>query len=411
MTLGRKRALVGLAVLLATAAIYAGAVQLYFWKWESPHDPLPSGHLDVGEHIIHNEHQADLADQIHQAMGSLAANLQTVSITGAVAIDGEPSWAGTVGLAQVENGAPATTESRYRIGSISKSLTGTTLVRMAELGMIDLDAEIQTYLPDYPRHDTPMTVRQLASHMAGIRHYGFDATLFPPHDFYLDEHFDDVANAVTFFKDDDLLFSPGHGFSYSTYGYTLLSAVMQAAANKPFLTVMDELLLEPLGMQATGAEDRDGDLTNIVSFYTAEKGLYGATPDVDVSIKYAGGGFLSTPTDMVTFASALLNDRLLSPQARETLFTPEPMFDGSPNPQGYALGWRHYETIHILGEDKPVDVVHHGGASSGAAAFLLMVPDHNIAVAFMSNGRSDETRLELQMLAYKVAAMIIDQQR
>ena len=88
-------------------------------------------------------------------------------------------------------------------------------------------------------------------------------------------------------------------------------------------------------------------------------------------------------------------------------FTPQPMIDGSQNPQAYALGWRHHETIHILGEDQPVDIVHHGGTSVGAAAFLMLIPDYNISIAFISNGVGETTRNDLQVLAYSLAGKVI----
>ena len=110
----------------------------------------------------------------------------------------------------------------------------------------------------------------------------------------------------------------------------------------------------------------------------------------------------------VRLGAALMNDELIEPATREAFFTVQPMFDGSEHPQAYALGWRHHETTNILGEDRPVDVVHHGGTSVGGVAFLLLVPDFNISVALLSNGAGEQTRREIQMLAYNMAAMAID---
>jgi len=403
-----KRTLKIIGLLAAIVAVYVGAAAWYIWKWEKPHLPLPAAHLEHSDKQVYVENHVDLADAANHAMVKLARQLETVSLSGALALDGDLVWAGSIGLADVEQQIPASIESRYRIGSVSKSLTAIALARMVELGLIGLDDQVQSHLPDYPRFGAPMTVRQLAGHLSGIRHYEMNLLEFPPHDFYLDTHFDDVISATEVFKTDNLKFTPGQGFHYSTYGYTLLSAVMQQAAGMPFLDLMQTLVFDPLDMNATAAE-QPGSVDNLVEFYNSDNGEYGITRDVDLSIKWAGGGLVSTPSDLVTLGAALLNDRLIQPATRQAFFATQPMFDGSENPQAYALGWRHHETINILGEDQPVDVVHHGGTSVGGVAFLLLVPDHNISIAFLSNGAGGETRREIQMLAYRIAAMAIAQ--
>jgi len=407
MAIGLKRGLKIIGGLTGVSVLYVSAVAGYLWAFESAHDPLPAGFLDHYDEYVSPDANLEIASAANDAMTSLASDLQAVSISGAIAMEGQLMWSGAVGLASVENATPASIRSRYRIGSVSKSLTATALARMVELNMIDLDDSVQKYLPDYPLYESPMTVRQLASHTAGVRHYGMDLTLFPPHDSFLDEHFDDVTDATAYFKDDGLQFPPGSDFAYSTYGYTLLSAVMEAAAGIPFLQLMNELLFEPMEMRATGPENGSGEMKDLVSFYHAADGLYGSTRPIDFSIKWAGGGFVSTPTDLVTLGSALLSDSLIEPETRELFFTPQPLFDGSENPQAYALGWRHHKTVHILGKDHPVDVVHHGGTSVGGVAFFLLVPDHNISIAFMSNGVGETTRNDLQVLAYRLAGEII----
>lgn len=401
-----KRILKTTGLLAAMVAVYVGTAAWYMWKWEKPHSPLPAAHLEQTDQRIFSEAQTELATAANNAMVELAEELQTVSLSGAIAIDGELTWAGSTGLANVENEVPASVESRYRIGSVSKSLTAIALARMVELEMLSLDDHVQAFLPDYPRYETPMTVRQLAGHMSGIRHYEMNLFEFPPHDTYLDANFEDVLDATEVFSSDDLKFAPGQGFQYSTYGYTLLSAIMQQAAGKPFLDLMQELVFDPLGMDATSAE-LPGGVDNLVEFYNSDNGEFSITRDVDLSIKWAGGGLVSTPSDLVTLGAALLNDQLIQPETRQEFFSVQPMFDGSDNPQAYALGWRHHETINILGEDKPVDVVHHGGTSVGGVAFLLLVPDHNISIAFLANGAGNRTRGELQMLAYSLARMAI----
>jgi len=328
-------------------------------------------------------------------------------MSGAMTVNGKLVWAGTVGLAKVELEQAANVKTQYRVGSVSKPITAVALMRMVEEGMIELDVPIHNYLPDYPRYSTQMTARQLASHMAGVRHYRYDFLKFPPTDGLSNVLYSDVNEALSQFKDDELLFKPGQGFSYSTHGYTLLSAVMQAAGGKPFEDLVAELVTIPLGLSQTQAEHSLESTTELAGFYTSDGGLYGITPQQNLSNKVAGGGLVSTPTDLVKLGSALMNGKFLEQSTYEEMVAVQPMFDGSKSPQSYTLGWRHYETSHIIDKDNKVDVIHHGGVASGANAFMMMVPDHDISIAILTNGKGEKSRGEIQMLAYKLAGMVV----
>lgn len=396
----------GAGILLCIGA-YAGAVEYWVWKWESPHLPLPQQHLTKQDQLNNSPTPSVIAIRAQQEMRDLAEQLQSVSMSGAMTIDGKLAWAGTVGLADVPKEEAATIETQYRIGSVSKSVTAIALMRMVEEGMIELDAPIHKYLPDYPRYSTQMTARQLVSHMAGVRHYGIDITQFPPTDAFSNVLYNDAIHALTQFKDDDLLFEPGQGFSYSTHGYTLLSAVMQTAGGKPFETLVKELVTQPLNLIQTEAEHLLKNKAQLANFYTSDDGLYGITVEQNLSNKVAGGGFVSTPSDLVTIGAALLDGSMLSKDSFDEMVKVQPMFDGSENPQYYALGWRHYETSRIVDENNKVDIIHHGGVAQGADSYFMLVPDHNIAVAITTNGQGDKSRREIQMLAYRLAGLVI----
>ncbi len=396
------------AVLTLIVIIYISAIGIWSWKWQLPSEPLPQGHLTHQTQNVSNN-QKEIAKLAQQNMVSLAKDLQSVSMSGALSMNGEIIWAGTTGLATVKPFKTATTQTLYRIGSVSKSLTAVTLMRMVELNMIDLDEPISTYLTNYPDSSSNITARQLASHIAGVRHYEFDLFRFPPTDSVSNIHYPDVNEALDQFKDDDLLFTPGHNFSYSTHGYTLLSAVMQAAGKKPFESLVAELVTKPLGLTNTVAEHLLNS-NELAGFYISDNGLYGDTPIQNLSNKVAGGGFVSTPSDLVKIGGALLNGRLLTPNSFSQMVSVQTLIDGSKTPQNYAIGWRHHQTTRILGEEHKVDVIHHGGVASGANAFLLLVPEHNISIAITTNGKGETSRGEIQMLAYRMAELAIKQQ-
>lgn len=389
---------------------YLAALQYWSWKWDTPNKALPTAHLSHQELASFQSEPAPIAKSAQGAMVELADKLQSVSLSGALSVDGDLVWSGTVGLASVTPFSPAQVDTRYRIGSVSKAVTAVALMRMVEQGLIELDTPIQQYLPDYPSYAKPITVRQLASHMAGVRHYQFDLMKFPPTDGLSNHHFEDAIAALAQFKDDKLLFMPGQDFAYSTHGYTLLSAVMQAAGGKRFEALLDELIIEPLGLKHTAAEHLLESTDKLAHFYNADDGLYGETPTQNLSNKVAGGGLVSTPTDMVKLGAALLDNQLLTPKSFAEMTTVQLMADGSKNQQYYGLGWRHHETSRILNdEERKVDVIHHGGVSVGANAFLLLVPEHRISVAIATNSKGTTSRTEIQLLAYELAGMVINE--
>ena len=145
----------------------------------------------------------------------------------------------------------------------------------------------------------------------------------------------------------------------------------------------------------------------LAKFYVSDEGLYGLTPEQNLSNKVAGGGLVSTPTELVKLGSALLNNTLLTKQSFSDMTTVQKTSDGQDNPQYYTLGWRHHKTKLILETEQEVDVIHHGGVSVGSNSFMLLVPDHNISVAIMTNGKGETSRREIQLLAYQLAGMVI----
>jgi CubicO group peptidase (beta-lactamase class C family) len=127
-------------------------------------------------------------------------------------------WSRGFGFADLENHVPATAESSYRLASVTKPMTAVAVLKLAEEGRIDLDAEVQKYVPSFPRKQWPVTVRQLLAHLGGISHY---------RDLAAESHFREpknTAESLAVFRDFDLVAEPGTRFSYSSYGYVLLGA-------------------------------------------------------------------------------------------------------------------------------------------------------------------------------------------
>src|SRR5271169_6676869 len=155
--------------------------------------------------------------QIEAAVIKYMATTHVPGLSIAVVENGEYEWAAGFGLADVENNAPASEHTLFRLASISKSLTATAAMQLVERGQLDLDAPVQKYCPAFPPKQSPMTTREVMGHLAGIRHYKSESQDDP--EIGNTKHFDDPIQAgLDFFKNDPLASDPGKQFHYSTQG-------------------------------------------------------------------------------------------------------------------------------------------------------------------------------------------------
>ena len=325
------------------------------------------------------------ARAIASATPRLMATLHQKRIPGmtvAVAVDGRLVWSEGFGLADVANITPACPHTRFRIGSVSKPITAAAMARLSDAGRLDIDAPIQRYVASFPDKGHPITVRQLAGHRAGIRHYRDDMEAFNR------RRFANVTESLELFRDDSLLFAPGTGHHYSSYGYVLLSAALEGAAAMTFDQLLEQYVFGPLDITRTGldvADSMTGHPSDVTRFYDhvtpyVLDGEVRPSPFVDMSSKWAGGGMLSTSEDLVRFASALLPDapqRFLRAETREMLFTPTTRL--MPPVFGYGMGW-------MAGRDADLRRVSmHFGAGSGTTAWIGVYPDDRMAIAVLAN--------------------------
>jgi CubicO group peptidase (beta-lactamase class C family) len=289
----------------------------------------------------------------------------------AVGIGNQIVWSEGFGWASIELGVPVTPLTKFRIGSVSKTLTASAIGILLERGLLDLDATVQTYVPEFPEKRWPITSRQLAGHTSGIRHYRGremnSARRYPT-----------VESGLEIFADDSLLFEPGTDYLYSSYGWNLLSAVVEGASGQEFLPFIRNEVFEPLGMRQTVADHTDSIIPHRTEFYEEVRG--GAiinAPYVDNSYKWAGGGFLSTPEDLVRFAQAHMGPGFLRAETLEELQTTQFLRTGEST--DYGIGWRTYTQ-----SDGDI-MLGHSGSSVGGSTLMVLVPEHEIVVAGVVN--------------------------
>jgi CubicO group peptidase (beta-lactamase class C family) len=289
-------------------------------------------------------------------------------------------WVKGFGYSDVENQVPATADSAYRYASVQKSMTATAILQLVERGRISLDAEIQTYVPFYPRKAWPVTVRHLLGHLGGVPHYVNRE---------VEQHFTThktTREAIAVFENYDLVAEPGTKFSYSTYGYDLLGAAIEGASGQPYADYMRDHVWGPAGMSATAMDDPLAIVPHRVRGYQQVDGRLRNSEFVDVSSRFAGGGTRGTVPDLLRFVTALNDGRLIGPASFALMATPMKTRDGTvsgfPKTEGYAMGWN---VVHAGGRL----VLLNDGGQQETRTLILDVPERRFAIALAQNLEKD----------------------
>jgi serine beta-lactamase-like protein LACTB, mitochondrial len=326
--------------------------------------PKWAGAVEQGRQIV----RAGLGEQ----------NLPGMSV--AVGVGGDLVWVEGFGWADLEKRVPVAPDTRFRIGTASTVLTSAAVGLLLEKGRLKLDDEIQVRVPEFPRTEWPVTLRQLMGHLAGVRNDGGDEGPL------LTERCQRPVEGLEPFAERSLLFQPGTRFRYSSYGWILVSAAVEAAAGEPFLDFMRKQVFEPLGMDQTRADSATESIPDRATPYFprfAAEPRYGLhlMREIDYSC-YAGSSvFLSTPSDLVRFGMAINSGTLLQPATVQLLQAPQRLASGEET--GYGLGW-DLETVALAGQQTRV-AGHDGESLGGMVASLMTFREHGIVVAATSN--------------------------
>jgi len=327
--------------------------------------------------------------QVQAAVSRFMATTHAPGVAVAVVENGEYEWGGGFGFADLENNVPASEDTLFRLGSISKSLTAVGALQLWERGKIDLDAPVQNYCPAFPQKQQPITTREVMGHLGGIRHYKQG-----PDDLEggNTRHFDNPIEAgLDFFKNDPLVADPGTHFHYSTQGYTLVGCVMEGASGTRYLDLMRQNVLAPAGMEHTQADNRFAIIPFRTRFYQkTESGTVENAEFLDSSYKIPGGGWISSAEDMARFEVAVLNDKLIKRSTRALMWTPLKPSDGSKD--SYGLGW-------AVNHENGIPVVGHSGGQQGTSTDFKIVPDQRAGVVVLTNMDGlDPDKLATQIL-------------
>lgn len=328
----------------------------------------------------------------------VAHNLPGASV--AVGAGGDIVWAEGFGFADLERRMPVAPGMRFRIGGASIPLTSAAVGLLLEKDRLHLDAEIQTYVPAFPEKQWPVTLRQLMGQLGGVTNDGGDEEpLFS-------QRCDQTADAFERFAKTPLQFEPGTRYHYSTFGWILVSAAVEAAAKEPFFTFMRAQIFKPLGMADTTPDAAPESISDRATFYFpkfAADNRYGhdEVREGNYSCFSGAAAFLSTPSDLVRFGHAIASGKLLPPGTIKTLQTSQRLASGEET--GYALGW-DVESASLAGE-ATTTLGHDAGFIMGGSTSILTVPQRGLVVAVTTNTSFADTAA----IALQIAQAFADQ--
>jgi len=279
-------------------------------------------------------------------------------------------WSEVWGYADLELAVPVNRTTRFRIASISKAITSVALGKLYEEGKLEWNDTIQKYVPYYPEKRWPMTIRQVAGHIGGVRTYRGN-------EYYQRDHYNDFNSALSIIANDTLEYEPGTKYLYSSYGTNLLGATIEGASGQEYLSYLEGEIFTPLGLGTIVADHVDSLISNRASPYVkALDGTILNAPYVDNSHKWAGGGLIASAEDIVSFGAAVMNAEILKPKTVEFLWEEQSLEDGKLT--GYGTGWS-------IWKKKDEKWVGHGGGPVGGAAMLFINPEKEIVYAMLCN--------------------------
>lgn len=351
----------------------------YMSATATPLHPTPDGAPSVSR----SSPTAPWTDAVAQSQRVVRAALTEQNLPGlsvAVGVGRDIVWAEGFGFANLETRTPVGPETTFRAGTVSTLLTSAAVGLLLEEGKLTLDSAIERWVPAVPEPQRSVTLRQLMAHVAGVPNDGGDeGPLYSAHCQQPSEAFQYLSG-----YERERRFEPGTQFAYSSYGWIMVSAAVEAAANEPFLAFMEKRIFAPLGMRETAADSAPTSHQATAYFprFAADP-RYGPDPmrPVDYSC-YAGAGvFQSTPSDLVRFGIAIAGGTLLKPATVQLLQSSQRLASGQDT--GWGLGW-HMESVTLDGAETQ-SVGHHGTSLGGTVASLVSIPDRSLVVAVMSN--------------------------
>lgn len=311
-----------------------------------------------------------------------------VAISVVVARNGKAVFEQHVGFEDREAKVAAGPTTMYRWASISKPVTATAAMQLVEAGKLDLAADVRVLVPEFPEKPWPITAGELLCHQGGVVHYDNGPVITEPGPSLAEtlHPYEDIVVGLGKFRKSKLVCEPGTKYSYTTYGYMLLGAVVERAAGGvdasrnsvvKFWPLVRERIAGPAGMATFQPDYQWVPIPHrAVGYVKSKAGVVERSTDTDVSWKLPGGGFISTAGDLSRFSVALMDGKLVKPETFVLMRTAQKLKGGGST--GYGLGLN-------VGTLRGRPTASHSGSQEKTATFMLMLPEDHLSVVLMSN--------------------------
>jgi D-alanyl-D-alanine carboxypeptidase len=277
------------------------------------------------------------------------------------------------GFADIGNRIPATRDTVYKIGSITKSFTALAILQLVERGGIDLDSTVSQHLIDFEGSASEVTVRQLLTHTSGITNY----TALPEAQPIMSWAVTSREDIVALFREKSLEFEPGTHYSYSNSGYYLLGLIVETASGKNYFDYLKTAVFDPLGLKSTHTGDYEEIVMQQARGYTVTSGGFANAAPVSQLTPFSAGILDASAADLVKYRRAVFKSAATSEQLRDLITTTGTFPDGVK--QRYALGALTISDFH--GHRK----WGHSGSITGFASYHDYFPDDDITVVVLVN--------------------------
>ena len=286
-----------------------------------------------------------------------------------VARNGKIVFQGALGLADVESGRPLDTESKFRIGSVTKQFTAAAILKLIEAGKISVDDTLNKFLPDFPR-GADVTIHHLLTHTSGIPSYTDDPKFYGT----VTEPTTEEA-LIAIFAGKDLLFEPGTNFRYSNSGYFLLGNIVGKVSKKTLGEYLQETFFGPLGMSNTGIHRVGIELENEAIGYSVQGETVTRALDWAMSRAGGAGALYSTVGDLMKWNEAIFSGKVLKDATLRKAFT---AVKESGAGMRYGYGW-------MIGQQRGLSMISHAGGLNGFQSNLVRFPDQKITIVALHN--------------------------
>jgi CubicO group peptidase (beta-lactamase class C family) len=330
--------------------------------------PLKLRSLAIAVCLVHGTAAtARSDDRTSQFEEYMQRSVKLKHFSGAVLVskDDQTLFAKGYGFANAEHDVPNTTQTKFRLGSITKQFTAMAILILSERGKLKLDDPVGKYIDDSPKAWEAVTIHHLLTHTSGVPSYTDDLSygvkLTMP---------ETVKTMIARFRDKPLDFKPGEKFHYSNSGYFLLGAIIEKISGQTYEAFLKKEIFDPLDMHDTGYDHAETLLRGRAAGYTlGDSGLKNAAY-LDMSQPYSAGSLYSTVEDLARWDRALRDGKLISKESYAKMY--------SPVKNDYAYGW-------MVAAKNGRKMIAHGGGINGFVTEILRYPDQKLCVAVLCN--------------------------